>query len=110
MSTRTGSPLEKRLDVLKGVAVEDAVGFVGDVAEVRRDDDVVEPPQGMVEGQRLDIEHVEAGPGDGAALQGLDEGGLIDDGAARGVDQIGGGFHQAQFARADQAARAVAQD
>src|SRR5207244_1390795 len=49
---------------------------------VRRDHDVVEPPQRMLGGQRLGVEHVEDRAGDAARAERLDQRGLVDDGAA----------------------------
>src|SRR5699024_4182139 len=51
-----------------------------------------------------DLEHVQAGSGDGALLQRCDQGLLVDDAAAGDVDQRGRVLHQAQFAGADQMA------
>ena len=63
----------------------------------------------MVERQRLDVEHVEAGAGDLLSLQRGDQRRLVDDRAARGVDEIGRRLHQREFGGADQPARAVAE-
>src|SRR5579859_5720257 len=71
-------PLQVRLDVLDGLAVEDLVGTAGDIADVGREHGVGEGPERVVGGQRLDVEDVEAGPGDPSLRQRLDEGGLVD--------------------------------
>ena len=51
----------------------------------------------MVFRQRLHVEGVQRGAGDGPALQRVHQRGLVHDGAARDVDQIGRRFHQGQF-------------
>src|SRR4051794_17758783 len=48
-------------DVVDGVAVEDLVGLLGDIAEVRGEDGAAHLAQRMVLGQRLLVEDVEAG-------------------------------------------------
>jgi hypothetical protein len=50
-------------DVGRRLPVEDPVDLFGDVADVRRGDDVVQLPQRMVHGQRLDVKDVEARAG-----------------------------------------------
>src|SRR3990167_11526892 len=53
------------LDVLAGLVVEDAVGLLSHVAQVRRDPRVRELAERVVRGERLLVEDVEAGPGNG---------------------------------------------
>ena len=86
-----------------------AVVPLGDVAEMRRDHDVVHLAERMVERQRLDVVDVEAGAGDRFGVQRRDQRLLVDDRPARGVDEIGGRLHQPELSRADEPARAVAQ-
>ena len=69
-----------------GLAVEGSVHRVGDIADVRGDDHIVQRPQPVAVGQRLDVEHVESRPGDPVRLQGLDQSLLVDDRSPRGVD------------------------
>jgi hypothetical protein len=69
-----------------GLPVEGSVHHVGDVADVRSGDDVVQQPQPVAFGQRLDVEHVECRRGDPVRLQSLDQRLLVDDRSARGVD------------------------
>src|SRR6266446_7716701 len=64
-----------------------------EVGRVRGEDDVVEPPQRAVGAERLLLERVKRGAGEPALLERAREGGLVDDGAAGGVDQAGGGLH-----------------
>jgi hypothetical protein len=73
-------------DLGGGLAIEDAVDRVGDVADVRGGDDGVQRAQRVLGRQRLGVEHVEAGPGEPARPHGLDESYLVDDRAARCVD------------------------
>ena len=102
-----------RLAVEEGADVVDHAGEIGavvlrrHVAEMRREHDIVHLAQRMVERQRLDVEHVEAGAGDLVVAQGRQQRRLIDDRPARGVDDIGGRLHQAELLGADQPARAL---
>ena len=59
-------------------------------------------------GRLVDL-HVEAGAHDAAAVQRVEQRRLVDDAAARAVDEVGGGLHEGQLARADQVARVVLQ-
>ena len=65
---------------------------------------------GMIGGQRLDIEDIEAGAGDLAALDRLDQGVFVDDGPPRGIDEIGARLHVGQCLGVDGAPAAVRQD
>ena len=56
----------------------------------------------MLRRQGLGREHIDGGPGDGAFMQRLRERLLIDDAAARALDQIGGRFHGGEFLAPDQ--------
>ena len=53
--------------------------------------------------ERLLLENVESRAPDLIALQCVDEGRLVDDGTARGVDEHGIGLHERELRRADQA-------
>ncbi|EPD60421.1 hypothetical protein HMPREF1211_05170 [Streptomyces sp. HGB0020] len=64
----------------------------------------------VVGGQGLGVEHVDARAGDTALVQGGEQGVLVDDRGARGVDQVGGGLEEREFGGAEQAAGAVAED
>ncbi len=77
---------EPARDVGGGLPVEGAIDPVGDVADVRRGDDVVQRTQRMPGRQRLDVEHVESRGGDGARPQRGDQGLLVDDRPPRRVD------------------------
>ena len=82
-----------------------APALVGPAEAVRRQHDVVERPQRIVGGNGFDGEDIEPRAGDLAARERFRQSRLIDDGAARRVDEIGIGAHQAEFAFADDAAR-----
>ena len=71
--TRTGLPSSHAADVLDDVGEIFAVVLLADIAEMRRDHDIVELAVGMIERQRLDLEHVEAGAGDFLVLQGREQ-------------------------------------
>ena len=73
-------------DLAGGLTVEGAVDALGDVADVRRGDDVVQRAQRVPGRQRLGVEDVEAGAGESLRPQSVDERGLVDDWAARCVD------------------------
>ena len=64
----------------------------------------------MADRQRLDREDVEAGTGDAARRQRLDQRRLVDERTAGGVDEVCGRFHQAEFGGADDTARTLRQD
>ena len=98
-----------RLDAVDRASVVGLEGAVGDVADMRRQDGVVDPAQGMIGGQRFLVEDIEGRPGDAPVLQYVDQGGLVDDGAARGVDEVRRRLHQRELGRADDADRALPQ-
>ncbi len=66
-------------------------------------------PKLVVRGQRLGVEDVDRGRSDPALAQDADQGGLIDDRSARGVDQDRRGLHQPQFRCGNQPAGALTQ-
>jgi hypothetical protein len=76
---------------------------------VRREQRVVEGAQRVRRGQRLAVVDVERGAGDAAAAQGLDQRGLVDEGAARRVDEEGPQLHAPELGRADEPARRFAE-
>ncbi|WP_293001612.1 phosphatase PAP2 family protein [Mycobacterium sp.] len=73
-------------DLGGGFAVEHPVDLLGDVADVRRGDDVVQRSERMPGGQRLGVEDVEPGAGDTPRAQRLEQSRLVDYRSARGVD------------------------
>jgi hypothetical protein len=73
-------------DLGGGLAIEDPVDLFGDVAHVRGGGDVVQRAQRMPGRQRLDVEDVEAGTGDAARAQGVDQSRLVHNRATRSVD------------------------
>ncbi len=74
---------------------------------VRREDEVrqVELEQRVALPRRLRAQHVEARPRDPALAQRIGQRQLVDQAAARGVDEQSVAFHPAQLFRADQIAR-----
>jgi hypothetical protein len=54
-------------------------------ADMGRQRDVVQNGKRVIGSQRFGLEHVEPGVADAAAAQGIDERGLVDQGAARGI-------------------------
>src|SRR5207248_1313522 len=87
--------VEKGPDRLHRASEIGAVVLLRDVAEMRGEDDIVEPAQRMLDRQRLDIEHIEAGARDTLFAQRGDERRFLDDRPARYVDQVGAALHQA---------------
>jgi hypothetical protein len=73
-------------DLGGGLAVEDPIDLLGDVADVRGGDHGVQRPQWMPSRQWLGVEDIEAGTGDAPRPQRVDESRLIDNWATRGVD------------------------
>jgi hypothetical protein len=73
-------------DLGGGLTIERPVDAVGDIADVGGGNHGVQRPQRMPRRQRLGIEDVEAGSGEPARPQGLDESSLVDDRAAGCVD------------------------
>src|SRR5215217_1867164 len=104
-----GLPTHPRGDVLDRIAVEHLVGARAHVAEVGGEQRARRLADRMVLRQRLLGVDVERGARDRALAQRLQQHVLVDDRAARGVDEDRRPLHQAQLARADEPARAVAQ-
>jgi hypothetical protein len=70
---------KERGDVLDGVAEEDLVGLLGDVADVRGEDGAPFAAERVVPRQRLGVEDVEPGAADRAFPQRLDQRPLVDE-------------------------------
>lgn len=85
--------IEIRFNVLDDLGIPMAVGLLADVSEMRRSQDVRQPAKGIVIRQGFFIEDIESCSGNGVLSQGGFQGLLIDDGPARGVDQIRPRFH-----------------
>jgi hypothetical protein len=83
-STAAGLP-QPAGDLGRGLTVEGAVDAVGDVTDVRGRYHGVQRAQRVPGRQRLGVEDVEAGPGEPARPQGVDQSWLVDDRAARCV-------------------------
>src|ERR1700677_2788583 len=83
--------VEHRPNVGGAVAGE---ALVGPAQRMRGENDVVELQDRIVGVGRLLLQNVEPGAGDAAFLQSLGQRLLVDDRAARGIDQIAGRLHQ----------------
>jgi PAP2 superfamily len=59
-ASKSAALAEPTSDLGRGLAVEDPIDLLGDVADVRRGDHVVQQPQRVPDRQRLDVEDVEA--------------------------------------------------
>src|SRR5438128_8254746 len=71
---------------------------------MRGDDDIVHGEQRIPRIDRFLFEYVQRGAGDAARAQCLDECGLVDDGTAGDVDEVGGRLHLRELACAHQMA------
>ena len=65
-------------------SLDDLIGAVADVAEVRRQDGARRGAERVVGGERLGVVDIQARPGDRAAVQGSEERPALDDRPARG--------------------------
>src|SRR5579863_6307305 len=95
-------------NVRHGVFIESLVKILRDVGDVWRCQDVVERPEGVIWGQRLNIEYVDRRPSDLLVLQHPDQLSFFDDWPARRIDQPGGWLHSRQLCGANQAAGSAA--
>src|SRR4029450_1464127 len=84
---------EKGFDVFPGLPVEDPIGLLGDVAEMRGNDRIRKRAKRVVQGQRLRAENIQSRAGDGAVAEGANERGFVHDGAARRIHEIGAALH-----------------
>ena len=75
-------------------------GLRGLAGGVGAGDDVRELQERVPRIGGLGLEHVDAGAGDPAVLEGAGEGGLVDDAAAAAVDEVGGPLHRPELALA----------
>src|SRR6267142_3976837 len=62
----------------RSICIESAIEVLGDVADVRRREDVVQLPEGVIRRQRLHVEYIDRCASDPARLQRLDQGRLIE--------------------------------
>src|SRR5262249_15202603 len=99
--------VEEGPDVVDDVAEIQAIVFHADVTKVGGDDRVIQSAKWVIEGQRLDVEHIQPGSGDPVLLKHAQQRLFVDDRATRGIDDVGGRLHQSELLRADQAARTV---
>src|SRR5260370_15820526 len=102
--------LDPGSDRRRRVAVKSPVEVFCDESDMRRRQQVLEGSERVLSRQGLGIENVDRLPRHGPCAQGLDERLLVDDRAARRVDQPRRRFHEPQFGGADETAAAVAPD
>ncbi len=85
--------MQQRFACLKAAAIlycdlhASIQGAGGEPCQVRRDDNVIELQQGFVDRDWLDGKHVQSGRAQMTVLQRFQKCGLLDQAAARGVDQ-----------------------
>jgi len=77
---------------------------------MRRQDHIPGSPDRRIFGEGLLAKDVEADAGERVGGEGVEQGGLVDQRAAGGVDQERGGFEQAELVGADDALGGVRQD
>ena len=103
LGRRQPQALQRVAHQLQRHAQQAVGGLGGHEGGVGRQRHVLQRRQWMSPVDRLVGEDIEAGCPDPASLHGLDQGRLVDDRAARGVDQHGIGAHQGEAARVDDA-------
>src|SRR5260370_26087700 len=96
------------VNVRDSILVERLVEAVRYVADMRRCQYVVQRPEGVILGQRLNVEYVDRRAGDLLVLQRSDQSLLFDDWAPRGIDQPGRWLHSLHLRVTYQAACAPA--
>src|SRR6266481_7391859 len=94
--------LEPLRDVGRGIAVEGPIEIFGYVADVRRREDVLQPPEGVIQTQRLLLEYVDRGAGYPARLQRFDQSHLVNDRTTRCIDEPRRRLHQGELGCRDQ--------
>ena len=103
-----GHSVEQEIDdLLRDIDRDLDLRLVGCGAQMRRDDHVAELEQRMVRRRRLFDEDIERRTGDFARAQRLRQRGLIDDSAARAIDNPHALFHFGERSRTDHPARVV---
>src|SRR6267154_2100806 len=108
-SCRVLMGVEPLPNIRDGILVERIVKIMRYVADMRRREYVVEGPEGVRRGQRLNVEYVDRRAGDLLVLQHADQSLLFDDRPARRIDQPGRWLHSLQLRGTYQAARTAAQ-
>ena len=111
---RAAAGREERLEILRDAHAHRGAGLERRAAQVRQQHRVLQRDQARMHG-RLPLVDVETGGGDAPGPQRLDQRGLVDHRAARGVDQHRRRLHQREPAGVDQvmgggATRAVQRD
>src|SRR2546427_1677618 len=99
------APAEEVGDLLRDGDRDVHLRLAGRGAEVWRADHLLHPEERMAGRRRLLLEHVEGRAGHLAALDGRGERRLVDDAAARAVDDAHAAPHTRDRARADEPAR-----
>jgi hypothetical protein len=97
-----GLPLERGQNLIGDVDGDGALRFRGGAAEVRRGDDPRVPQERMAGRRRLLREYVERRAGEAALLQGGEQRLLVDQAAARAVDEERAPFHRPELGAAQQ--------
>ena len=91
-----GAARQERFQVFRHGVHQPRPGLPGGPADVWCDDAVFGGEQGAVRGGGFLGQHVQAGAGQPALVEGGGQGGLVDEAAPGGVEEQGGGLHQRQ--------------
>src|SRR5437868_1326570 len=97
-------------DALHHIFIKRSITAVCDISEVWSHQHIFQASKGMLGRQWFLIEHIDRRSGNCMRAKGRDEGWLIDDRAARRIDQSCRRFHQRKLSRSDKAPGAGAQD
>ena len=97
-----GLAVESGEEVLGGHGGHAEAGGNAGAGDVGHDDAVVEGEEGVFHCDGLGFGDVESGGAYLTILEGMIEGGGVDDGAAGGVDEDGVGLHEVEFVVADE--------
>ena len=100
-----GEPPRETTNVLFHELHAAAQDLVRHARDVRRDDDVLEGPEGMPRGERLGVGDVEARPGEPALGERLDQGVGDDELPPRDVDDVTALLQERELLRADESFR-----
>src|SRR6266446_6538670 len=101
--------VEPLANIRDGILVEGFVKTMRHVGDMRGCEHVVQRPEGVRRRQRLNVEYVDRRASDSLVLQRADQSLLVDDWAARGIDQPGRWLHSLQLRGTYQAACTAAQ-
>src|ERR1700736_5775180 len=101
--------VEPAADVRDRILIEASVKVAGDVADMRRCQQVRQRAERMIDRQRLLVEDIDGCAGDRLSFKGRNDIRLDEDRSARRVHQARRRLHECEFGRTDKAARPAAE-